>query len=122
MGLPLPLPGPAAKQMSESKRPGFVKPGLFSILFSDTGFLFCPSIRFCDQGRTPIISAPTKANVAHKINALIGLVSPISSLLLKSYRRNLRVFVVHTSKNFVALCQIHEGTLIFPLKMLVNFV
>ncbi|TDR37939.1 hypothetical protein [Aquamicrobium defluvii] len=53
-----------------------------------------------------MIRAPTNAKAAQKINALIGLVSPMDSLLLKSYSGNLEIFGVGTSENFAALRRI----------------
>jgi hypothetical protein len=50
-----------------------------------------------------MMRAPMKANAAQIINALIGFVSPIDSLLLKSYRQNLRAFALQTSEKFAAL-------------------
>jgi hypothetical protein len=50
-----------------------------------------------------MIRAPTNAKAAQKINALIGLVSPMDSLLLKSYSGNLEIIGAVTSENFAAL-------------------
>jgi hypothetical protein len=53
---------------------GRVKPGLFNGL--DYVALVFPVL--AGQGRKPIIRAPMKANAAQIINALIGLVSPMT--------------------------------------------
>ncbi|MET3660836.1 hypothetical protein [Aquamicrobium ahrensii] len=65
-----------------------------------------------------MIRAPTKAKAAQKINALIGLVSPMDSLLLKSYQGNLEIFSAGTSKNFAALRRICGTFCAFLLKSL----
>lgn len=50
-----------------------------------------------------MMRAPIKANAAQIINALIGLVSPMDSLLLKSYGGNLEAFRSQASGKFAAL-------------------
>lgn len=76
------------------------------------------------QGRTPIIRAPMKANAAHITMALIGLVSPMHSLLVRAMNGSLGAFMQQTSAIFAALRQdygrnrsgIRRNALFFPAK------
>ncbi|MGS1093675.1 hypothetical protein ACVCNR_03715 [Aquamicrobium terrae] len=65
-----------------------------------------------------MIRAPTKAKAAQTINAFSGLVSPMDSLLLKSYSWNLEIFGQQTSENFAALRRICGSFSVRALKLL----